>query len=73
MMPRSITEPASADSAGEKYARYADIASADDAMGAEKPAKKLAQPSIKPQAGPHASERYTYSPPDRGKLAPSSE
>jgi len=49
-----------------------DVAKTDGASAAEKPAKKLTQPSMNPHAGPHASERYTYSPPDRGKLAPSS-
>ena len=48
------------------------MASAVVAIGAENPAKKLTQPSMKPHAGPHASERYTYSPPERGKLEPSS-
>ena len=43
------------------------------AMGAEKPAKKETQPVMKPQVAPKASVRYTYSPPELGKLMPSSE
>ena len=30
-------------------------------------------PSMNPQVGPQASRKYTYSPPDRGKLIPNSE
>jgi hypothetical protein len=31
------------------------------------------QPVMQPQVGPKASVRYTYSPPELGKLTPSSE
>ena len=42
-------------------------------MGAEKPAKKDTHPVMNPQVGPKARVRYTYSPPELGKLMPSSE
>src|SRR3990172_6001226 len=55
-----------------KLLRYSENPSAPSATGPEKPATKETQPLMKPQAGPHASRRYTYSPPERGKLIPSS-
>src|SRR5271170_3586192 len=36
------------------------------------PIQKLVHPLRKPKAGPYASRKYTYSPPDRGKRPPSS-
>ena len=43
------------------------------AIGAEKPAKKETHPVMKPHSGPKAWVRYTYSPPELGKLMPNSE
>ena len=49
--PSGIARPASL------RPRYADMANAAAAIGAENPAKKLIQPLMKPQAGPQASVR----------------
>ena len=45
---------------------------ASEAIDPGKTIQKLVQPLRKPSAGPYASRRYTYSPPERGNSPPSS-
>ena len=68
--PAESPRPAGASDAraGKKNARYAEIASAAAAIGAEKPAKKLTHPSMNPHAAPHASDKYNVLAPRSWKV-----
>ena len=59
-------------SIGRSAPRYTEKPSALTAIDAENPAVSDTQPDIAPTAGWYASRRYTYSPPARGSMAPSS-